>query len=122
VRDQDGGAHTDSDEKLRKNSPDYVELVNSFPISKHSAIQILQRSTLVWNQLPAVTLPILRQIAHKMLSALFSQSDLRTHIDPPSLVCLFKAGEMKGAFVPEDYPDIGPIYGTPATRVARKAR
>jgi hypothetical protein len=38
VRDQDGGAHSDTDAKLQK-SIAYVELVNSFPISKNSFVQ-----------------------------------------------------------------------------------
>lgn len=110
VRDQDGGAHSDPDAKLLKSTA-YVELVNAFPMSKQSHVSIGDDRTLVWDLLPPVTLPLLRQIAHEMLCAIFSQTDIRSHVEPPCLVCLFDGTSLRGAFVPEGYPDVGPVYG-----------
>lgn len=110
IRDQDGGAHSDPDAKLAK-SPDYVELVNSFPCSKESNIRTPTGMTLVWDLLPPITLPLLRQIGHEMLSAIWSQTDIRDAVYIPSLVCCFRGTAMLGAFVPEDYPDIGLVNG-----------
>lgn len=110
VRDQDGGAHSDPDSKLQK-SIAYVELVNSFPVSKASRIQTPEGVTFAWDLLPPVTMPILRQISHELLSAIYSQTDLRGILQPPSLICLFDGTDLKGAFVPEGYPNIGPIHG-----------
>ena len=89
VRDQDGGAHSDPDSKLAK-SPDYVELVNAFPISKQSELKMPGHATAVWDLLPAVTMPILRQIAHEMLSAVWSQTDVGERVYLPSLICRFE--------------------------------
>lgn len=117
VRDQDGGAHSDPDHKLAR-SPDYVELVNAFPVSKHSQIESTGSAMLAWDLLPPVTLPILRQIAHEMLSAIWSQSYIRELVDLPTLVCTFRGTELLGAFVPGGYPDLGPIYGRAPAIVA----
>jgi len=119
VRDQDGGAHSDPDAKLAK-SPDYVELVNAFPASKQSAIEIVGHTTFAWDLLPPVAMPILRQISHELLSAIWSQSDIRELFDLPSLVCMFRGTELQGVFVPEGYPELGFIYGHRATVVPRK--
>jgi hypothetical protein len=66
VRDQDGGAHSDTDAKLQK-SIAYVELVNSFPISKNSFVQMPSGVTFTWELLPPITMPILRQIRLALL-------------------------------------------------------
>jgi hypothetical protein len=120
VRDQDGGAHSDPDARLA-NSTDYVELVNSFPMSKASAIEVPGARTLVWDLLPPVTLPLLRQISHEMLSAIFSQTDVRKIVYLPSLVCLFEGEVLKGAFVPEDYPPMPAVHGKPPGTMSRGA-
>jgi hypothetical protein len=121
VRDQDGGAHSDPDSELAK-SPDYVELVNSFPISKQSAIEAPGSATLAWDLLPPVTMPILRQIAHEMLSAMWSQSDIRESVYLPTLVCTFRGVEFQGAYVPESYPDVGPINGKMPAVIPRRTQ
>jgi hypothetical protein len=114
VRDQDGGAHSDPDAKLQK-SIAYVELVNQFPASKAANVQALEGVTFAWEILPPVTMPILRQISHELLSAIYSQTDIRGILQSPSLICLFEGTDLKGAFVPEGYPILGPIHGkTPA--------
>jgi hypothetical protein len=114
VRDQDGGAHSDPDAKLRK-SIGYIELVNQFPASKSAHLRTPEGVTFAWDLLPPVTMPILRQISHELLSAIYSQTDIRGVLQSPSLICLFEGTELKGAFVPEGYPDVGPIHGkTPA--------
>jgi transcriptional regulator with XRE-family HTH domain len=118
VRDQDGGAHSDPDEKLQK-SPDYVEVVNSFPMSKQSSIRTPSGSTLPWNLLPPVTLPIMRQMAHELLSAIHSQTDVGARFYLPSLICQFKGEELMGAFVPEEYPNVGPVHGKTPGVIAR---
>jgi hypothetical protein len=110
VRDQDGGAHSDPDPKLQR-SIAYVELVNSFPISKFSAVQTPGKTTPAWELLPPVTLPILRQISHELISAVYSQTDIRECLYLPALVCIFRGTELQRAFVPEEYPDMGPVYG-----------
>jgi hypothetical protein len=56
-------------------------------------------------------MPILRQIAHELLSAIYSQTDIRNGLYIPSLVCLFEGSELKDAFVPDDYPTVGPVHG-----------
>lgn len=114
VRDQDGGAHSDPDAKLQK-SVAYVELVNSFPASKMAHVKTPDGVTFAWELLPPVTVPLLRQIAHELLSAIYSQTDVRELIYLPSLVCIFKNTDLKGAYIPEGYPTIGPVHGkTPA--------
>jgi hypothetical protein len=110
VRDQDGGAHSDADANLQK-SNSYVDLVNSFPISKSSSIQTPNGIAFAWEFLPPVTMPILRQISHELLSAIYSQTDIRNSLYLPSLVCLFDGTALKGAFVPEGYPNIGTVHG-----------
>lgn len=110
VRDQDGGAHSDSDARLLKSTA-YVELVNAFPMSKQSGVIVGGSTTLAWHLLPPVTMPLLRQVAHELLSALYSQTDLRAHGELPCLVCHFEGTSLLGAYVPEGYPDIGPVYG-----------
>lgn len=120
VRDQDGGAHSDSDSKLQK-SIGYVELVNSFPIAESSAVEINGQMVVpAWEKLPPVTMPILRQIAHEMLSAIYSQTDVRECFYLPSLVCIFHGEQLHGAFVPEGYPDIGPVHGKQPAVVPRR--
>jgi hypothetical protein len=58
---------------------------------------------------------ILRQISHELLSAIYSQTDIRGVLQSPSLVCLFEGADLKGVFVPEGYPDVGPVHEkTPA--------
>jgi len=118
IRDQDGGAHSDPDAKLAK-SPDYAELVNAFPISKHSHVVTPSATTIVWEVLPPVTMPILRQVAHELLSTIYSQSDVGNTVYPPTLVCLFRDTTLTNVVVPEDYPKSGPIYGLQPTVVAR---
>lgn len=114
VRDQDGGAHSDPDPKLQR-SIGYVELVNSFPASKAAHIQTPAGTTFVWDLLPPVTMPLLRQISHELLSAIYSQTDVREIIYLPTLVCFFEGTNLKGACVPEGYSRIGPVHGkTPA--------
>lgn len=114
VRDQDGGAHSDPDAKLQK-SIAYVELVNQFPASKAAHVRTPEGVTFAWEILPPVTMPILRQISHELLSAIYSQTDIRGILQSPSLICLFEGTDLKGAFVPEGYPILGPIHGkTPA--------
>jgi hypothetical protein len=116
VRDQDGGAHSDPD---LAQSPDYVELVNSFPISKKSSLETPGKVSIVWDSLPAVTLPILRQVAHELLSAIWWFMDRGVHL--PTLVCKFEGASLQAAFVPEAYPNIGPVYGVAPTVVKRGA-
>lgn len=118
VRNKDGGAHCDPDGRLLKSAA-YVDLVNSFPISKHSAIEGEGTVTLPWNLLPPVTMPILRQIAHEMLSAIYSQSDVREYLYLPSLVCIFDGDVLKGSLVPEKYPYVGEVYGARPVVVRR---
>lgn len=114
VRDQDGGAHSDPDPKLQR-SIGYVELVNSFPASKGSHIKTPAGTTFVWDLLPPVTMPLLRQISHELLSAIYSQTDIREVIYLPTLVCFFEGTNLKGACVPEGYSRIGLVHGkTPA--------
>jgi hypothetical protein len=114
VRDQDGGAHSDPDAKLQK-SIAYVELVNQFPASKAAHVRTPEGVTFAWELLPPVTMPILRQISHELLSAIYSQTDIRRMLQSPSLICLFEDTDLKGAFVPDGYPNLGPIHGrTPA--------
>jgi hypothetical protein len=120
LRDQDGGAHSDPDAKLQR-SIGYVELVDSFPISKSSHIQTPDGVENVWKLLPPVTMPLMRQIAHELLSAIYSQTDARDVIYLPSLVCLFVGSELKGAFVPEGYPNIGPVHGKTPAVIRRKS-
>lgn len=122
VRDQDGGAHSDPDAKLQK-SIAYVELVNQFPASKAAHVRTPEGVTFAWELLPPVTMPILRQISHELLSAIYSQTDVRGILQSPSLICLFEGAELKGAFVPEGYPDMGPIHGkTPAVIPLQRKR
>lgn len=122
VRDQDGGAHSDPDAKLQK-SIAYVELVNQFPASKAAHVRTPEGVTFAWELLPPVTMPILRQISHELLSAIYSQTDVRGILQSPSLICLFEGTELKGAFVPEGYPDMGPIHGkTPAVIPLQRKR
>jgi hypothetical protein len=118
VRDQDGGAHSDPDTKLQK-SIAYVELVNGFPASKAANIQTPTGITFAWELLPPVTMPLLRQISHELLSAIYSQTDVRTAIYLPSLVCIFEGTNLKGACVPEGYPTIGPVHGKEPAIVQR---
>lgn len=114
VRDQDGGAHSDPDAKLQK-SIAYVELVNQFPASKATHVRTPEGVTFAWELLPPVTMPILRQISHELLSAIYSQTDIRGMLQSPSLICLFEGTDLKGAFAPDGYPNLGPIHGkTPA--------
>jgi hypothetical protein len=119
LRDQDGGAHSDSNAKLHR-SIGYVELVDSFPVSKASHIRTPDGVEHVWELLPPVTMPLMRQIAHELLSAIYSQTEARDVIYLPSLVCLFVGSELKGAFVPEGYPDIGPVHGKTPAVIRRK--
>jgi hypothetical protein len=92
-----------------------VELVNQFPASKASHIQTPEGVTFAWELLPPVTMPILRQISNELLSAIYSQTDIRGILQSPSLISLFDGTRLMGAFVPEGYPDVGAIYGkTPA--------
>jgi hypothetical protein len=119
VRDQDGGAHSDSDSKLQK-SIGYIELVNSFPIAKSSAVEINGETVApAWEELPPVTLPILRQIAHEMRSAIYSQTDIRECFYLTGLVCIFHGTQLQGAFVPQGYPNIGPVHGRQPAVVSR---
>lgn len=118
VRDQDGGAHSDPDAKLQK-STEYVELVNSFPISKMSHVKTSDGTEYPWELLPPVTMPILRQISHELLSSIYSQTDVSQRFYLPSLVCIFNGTDLKGAFVPEEYPDVGPIHGKTPAVIAR---
>jgi len=110
VRDQDGGAHSDTDAKLQK-SIAYVELVNAFPASKQSRVETPDGTTFAWEVLPPVTMPMLRQISHELLSAIYSQTDVRQSIYLPSLVCIFDGTDLKGACIPEEYPAMGPVHG-----------
>jgi hypothetical protein len=118
VRDQDGGAHSDPDPKLQR-SIGYVELVNAFPASKAAHIQTPGGITFVWELLPPVTMPLLRQISHELLSAIYSQTDVREVIYLPSLVCIFEGTTLKGACVPEGYSRIGPVHGKAPAVVRR---
>jgi hypothetical protein len=60
-------------------------------------------------------MPLLRQISHELLSAIYSQTDVRECFYLTSLVCTFRGTELLGAFVPEGYVNIGPVHGkTPA--------
>jgi hypothetical protein len=118
VRDQDGGAHSDPDRKLQK-STEYVELINSFPISKMSHVKTPEGTEYPWEFLPPVTMPILRQISHELLSSLYSQIEVLKRIYLPSLVCTFNGTDLLGAFVPEGYPDMGLIYGKTPGVIAR---
>ena len=60
-------------------------------------------------------MPILRQISHELLSAIYSQTDIRGMLQSPSLICLFEERDLRGAFVLAGYPILGPIDGkTPA--------
>jgi hypothetical protein len=120
VRDQDGGAHSDPDAKLQK-SIAYVELVNSFPASKAAHIQTPEGITFAWELLPPVTMPLLRQISHELLSAIYSQTDVREVIYLPSLVCIFEGTILKGACMPEGYSNIGPVHGKTPAVVRRKS-
>lgn len=119
VRDQDGGAHSDPDPKLER-SIGYVELVNSFPASKAAHIQMPAGTTFVWDLLPPVTMPLLRQVSHELLSAIYSQTDVREIIYLPSLVCFFEGTNLKGACVPEGYSRIGPVHGKAPAVIQRK--
>lgn len=117
VRDQDGGAHSDPDTKLLKSSA-YIELVNSFPISKKSFINNQGKMSIPWEMLPAVTLPILRQIAHELLSAIYSQSDIKNYIwPPPSLICIFDGDGLEGVYMPDGYVAPGKVNGKVAVSV-----
>lgn len=120
VRDQDGGAHSDPDAKLQK-SIAYVELVNSFPVSKAAHVKTPEGVSVTWELLPPVTMPLLRQISYELLSAIYSQTDVKELIYVPSLVCIFAGTNLKGAFVPEDYPTIGAVHGKNPTPIARSA-
>lgn len=120
VRDQDGGAHSDPDSKLQR-SIGYVELVNSFPASKAAHIQIPAGITFAWELLPPVTMPILRHISHELLSAIYSQTDVREVVYLPSLVCIFEGTNLKGACVPEGYSRIGPVHGKTPAVIQRKS-
>lgn len=119
VRDQDGGAHSDPDTKLQK-SIDYVDLINSFPASKAAHVQTPEGMTFVWELLPPVTMPLLRQISHELLSAIYSRTDVRDVICPPCLVCIFEGTNLKGACVPEGYPSVGAVYGKNPAVIRRK--
>lgn len=110
VRDQDGGAHSDSDKRLSQSSA-YIDLVNSFPISKQSHLNNNEQIFNVWNMLPPVTMPILRQISHEMVSAVFSQFDIAEYIPPPCIVSIFNDGELYKSYIPDNYPNIGKVYG-----------
>lgn len=110
VRDQDGGAHSDPNVRLQR-SIAYVELINSFPASKASCVQTPEGITFAWELLPTVTMPLLRQISHELLSAIYSQTDVGEVIYLPSLVCIFEGTNLKGACVPAGYPNIGPVHG-----------
>ena len=111
VRDQDGGAHSDPDTKLLK-STNYLDLVNHFPISKLSFVDNNGKQALAWELLPPVTHPMLRQIAHEMLSAIFSQTNIQSMINPPpTVICLFDGNELKGVFAPPGYQSLGKVYG-----------
>ena len=71
--------------------------------------------TFAWELLPPVTMPLLRQVSHELLSAIYSQADAREFIYLPSLVCIFEGTNLKGACVPEGYSRIGLVHGkTPA--------
>lgn len=118
VRDQDGGAHSDPDAKLQK-SIAYVQLVNFFPISKFSTMQTPGHMAPAWELLPPVTMPILRQISHELFSAIYTQTDIRECFYLPALVCTFRGTELQGAFVPEGYPNIGPIHGRSPAEIPR---
>ena len=84
---------------------------NSFPVSKASNVQTPAGTTFAWELLPPVTMPLLRQISHELLSAIYSQTDVREVIYLPSLVCIFDGTKLESACVPEGYPNIGPVYG-----------
>jgi hypothetical protein len=116
VRDQDGGAHVGPQ---RGESPDDVDLVNAFPISNKTSIEVLQKATKVSDLLLPVTLPVLRQVAHELLSAIWWFVDPRVHLS--SLVCKFEGTSLRAAFVPELYPNVGPVYGVTPTVVKRGA-
>ena len=118
VRDQDGGAHSDPDERLQK-SIDYVELVNSFSVSKMSHVKTPDGVTFPWESLPPVTMPILRQISHELLSAIYSQTDVRQAIYLPSLVSIFEGTDIKCVCVPEGYSDVGLVYDKAPAVISR---
>lgn len=120
VRDQDGGAHSDPDSKLQ-GSIGYVELVNSFPASEAARIQTPASIPFAWELLPQVTMPILRQNSHELLSAIFSQTDVREVINLPSLVRIFEGTDLKAASVPEGYSRIGPVHGKMPAVIQRKS-
>lgn len=119
VRDQDGGAHSDADPKLQR-SIGYVELVNAFPVSKAAHIQTPGSTALAWELLPPVTMPLLRQISHELLSAIYSQTDVGEVIYLPSLVCIFEGANLKGACIPEGYSRIGPVHGRAPAVIKRE--
>jgi hypothetical protein len=49
-----------------------------------------QGTTFAWELVPPVTMPLLRQISHELLSTIWSQSDMRRWVyHPPTLVCSF---------------------------------
>lgn len=116
VRDKDGGAHSDPDVRFQK-SMHYLDLVNSFPISKQSHVATPVSTTLAWEMLPPITHPMLRQIAHELFSAIYSNTDIAAILTPPpGLVCRFDGTSLQGAFEPPNY--VRPsktVYGrTPA--------
>lgn len=120
VRDQDGGAHSDPDAKLQKLIA-YVELVNAFPASKAAHVQTPEGITFAWELLPPVTMALLRQISHELLSSIYSQTDVRESIYLPTLVCIFEGTNLKGACVPEGYSRIGTVHGKQPAVIQRKA-
>jgi hypothetical protein len=106
VRDQDGGAHSDSDQRISKSTA-YLELVDNFPMSKKSAIDNQGQITAVWDLLPPFTHALLRQISHEMLSSIYSATDIKHAAPLPTLICFFNGTEMQSACVPMGYPSLG---------------
>lgn len=67
-------------------------------------------------------MPLLRQISHELVSAIYSQTDVREFIYLPSLVCIFENAVLKGACVPEGYPVIGQVQGKTPAVIAQPAK
>jgi hypothetical protein len=121
VRDQDGGAHSDTDERIAK-SQRYLELVDWFPLHKASTFEFEESVSIPWEMLPPYTHVLLRQISHELLSAIFSNSHVGALGPPPTLIVLFDGTKFGGAFVPKGYPALDPIHGQVPIEIDSPAR
>ena len=59
-------------------------------------------------------------IAHELLCAIYSQTNTLSLAELPCLVCLFSETSLRGVYVPEGYPDVGPVYGRRPEIVPRR--